>query len=334
MSDDQRSVAELDETRMPFGDHLEELRKRLILGIAGLAIGTIVSLVFAKRILAFIITPVLIVLEAHGETPQLLALMPHGPFIIYLKVGFLSGLVISTPWVMHQIWLFVCTGLYPRERTFVRRFAPVSVGLFATGVLFMFYIVLPVVLNFFVTFNQGFDLPNLRPNRFQSLLLGTDDKPAEPVKLPPGPKVPIVDRDPSDPEVGSIWFNSTTSSLNFQTPDGPKATPLKSVTSTRAVASQYGLSFFVSLVFALTLAFGLAFELPVLVVFLAATGIVSTAEMARARRYVMFGIVVAAAILTPPDVISQVLLALPMFILFESGLAVGRVFERRHQESA
>ena len=79
----------------------------------------------------------------------------------------------------------------------------------------------------------------------------------------------------------------------------------------------------------LALAFGIAFETPIIVYFLAMSGIVNTAEMGKARRYVLFGMVVAAAIMTPPDVISQLLLAGPMYLLFEIGLILARLREKK-----
>ncbi len=334
MPGDASTNARKDEARMPFGDHLEELRVCLIRALAGAGVATIVSLIFAKHILRFILTPAIVVLHAHGERAELLALSPQGPFILYLKVGFLSGLVIATPWITHQIWKFVSSGLFAREQRFVTRFAPISAALFVAGVSFMFFIVLPIVLNFFVTFSQGFELPEIEPSRFQKFFLPDTTGPPAPADVPLDLQIPIVDEDPVDPPVGTVWFNNQHDTLRIQAPAGIMTSPPFTLASkVRAVSSQYGIQDYVSMVFALALGFGLAFELPVLVVFLAATGLVSTTDMGRARRYVFFGIVIAAAILTPPDVISQILLAVPMFVLFESGLRVGRVFERPREPS-
>ncbi len=322
----------LEATRMPLTQHLEELRACLIRAIAGLAVCTIVSLIFAKHILAFIITPALVVLNAHGERPELLALSPIAPFLIYLRVGLLSGLLISTPWILHQIWTFVSAGLYETERRWVRRLLPVLVGLFLAGVAFMFFIVLPIVLNFLVSFNQGFDLPELRPSWFNRILLRQPQLKDAPENATADLQIPVLDEDPEDAPAGTVWFNNRRNTLNIQTPNGPRAILTTPAERRRAVASQYGLQYVISLTFGLALGFGLAFELPVVVVALAATGLVPCATMARSRRYVLFGIVVLAAFLTPPDVISQILLAVPMYALFEAGLIVGRSFERRRSQ--
>ncbi len=328
MDERPRTDADVETTRMPFGDHLEELRRCLIRALIGLALGTILSLAFAKEILSFILRPVIVVLRAHGEWPELLALSPEAPFIIYLKVGFLSGMLISAPWGLYQLWQFVGTGLYAHERRFVRRFTPISIGLFITGVLFMFYIVLPIVLSFFASFNQGFDLPDLEMTRLERVLLAQDEPKPAPDTAASDLRIPVLDSPPSEPPVGTAWINNQNRTLNVQLPDGTYSSPLRPAARSRAVSSQYGLQFFVSLVFSLALGFGVAFELPVVVVFLAVTGMVTPAEMAGARRYVILGIVIGAAVLTPPDVISQFLLAVPMFVLFESGLIVARMWQR------
>ena len=132
-----------------------------------------------------------------------------------------------------------------------------------------------------------------------------------------------------DPETGDMWINSTTRRLIVQTKTGPLSTPMESGASSTTMASQFALDFYVSFVLMLALAFGIAFETPIVVYFLVRSGIVPRATMARSRRYVLLGTVIAAAMLTPPDVISQLLLAGPMYLLFELGLFVARVAERK-----
>ncbi|MEZ6048535.1 MAG: twin-arginine translocase subunit TatC [Planctomycetaceae bacterium] len=79
----------------------------------------------------------------------------HEAFLVYLKVSIVSGLVLSSPWIIYQLWLFVAAGLYPTERRYVYYYLPFSVGLFLTGVLFCFYLVLPYVLSFLLGFNKS-----------------------------------------------------------------------------------------------------------------------------------------------------------------------------------
>lgn len=330
MADDRlRDEGEVESARMSFGEHLEELRTCLIRALLGLAVGTAVTFAFATHILTLIIAPAIVILQSHGEKPELLALSPQGPFMLYMKVGFLGGLVLSAPWILYQFWQFVSAGLYRNERRLVKKFMPVSIALFAAGVAFMYYVALPIVLNFFVVFNLGINLPDLRMNWLQRYVLSEAEPKPAPADGNAELRLPVVDVDPSDAPNGSAWVNNLERTLNVRTPNGVLTTRLRPIENERSVSSQFGVDEVVSTVFGLALAFGVAFEVPIVVMFLTWTGIVSTANMVRARRYIIFGIIVAAAVLTPPDVVSQILLAAPMLLLFEGGLFVARRFERR-----
>ena len=311
-------------SRMSFGDHLDELRSCLFRALAGVAVTTVVSLVFGQQVLEIICRPLLIVQHLNGLTPSLQVLAPTAAFTAYLKIGFLSGLIVAMPWVLYQIWRFVMTGLYANERRFMRMMVPTSVGLFVTGVLFLYFIVLPIVLHFFINFNQSFDVPSLEPTTVQQWLLpGTaDDAPVESVQATLD--LPVLEEDPVDPRPGQVWVNRPMRRLMVQTDTGVLSTPLEPGATPTAMQSQFAIDFYVSFVLMLALAFGIAFETPVVVFFLAWSGIVPVATMVKGRRYVLLATVVAAALLTPPDVISQLLLAGPMYLLFEVGLLVAR----------
>lgn len=75
-------------------------------------------------------------------------------FMTYIKVSLVSGLVLTSPWVFYQIWLFVAAGLYPHERRYVYVYLPMSIGLFVAGAVFCFYFVFPIVLDFLIGFNK------------------------------------------------------------------------------------------------------------------------------------------------------------------------------------
>ncbi|MCP4593316.1 MAG: preprotein translocase subunit TatC [bacterium] len=314
---------------MSFGDHLEELRRCLVRGLIGVLVAVIVALCYSKQLLAIILQPLLIVLHQHKQPQTVTALSPPETFIAYLKVGFLSGLIVAMPWLMYQLWAFVAAGLYRSEQKFAKVFVPLVAGLFATGVAFLYYVVLPIVLNFFISFSNSVGLPELNPTWLQQQILAIEDSPATTQPAVELLHLPLLASDPPDPSLGGAWVNTFKRELRIMTEDGLLTTPLKPVTKNPAVTSQFALQFYISFVLALALAFGLAFELPIVVVFLSLIGIVSAADMAKGRKYVAFGIVIAAAVLTPPDVISQILLAIPMMMLFEAGLIVARILERR-----
>lgn len=319
---------------MSFGDHLEELRSCLVLALVGMAVATLFALGVGKHILAVIYRPLLIVQYANGLQPQLQVLAPAGAFLSYLKIAVISGLILSMPWVLFQIWRFIASGLYPHERRFARLLILPSIGLFALGVLFLYFIVLPIVLQFFISFNKAFGVPDLTPTAFQKLLL--ERKQREPPAAPTldGLRVPVFPQNPQHPRDGEMWVNSTYRRLVVQTPSGPVSAALERGTTPTPMQSQFAIDFYISFVLLLMLAFGIAFETPIVVFFLAWTGLVTTAAMRRARRHVVLVIVVAAAILTPPDVVSQLLLAGPMYLLFEAGVWIARLAEARQAARA
>ncbi|MHC4093764.1 MAG: twin-arginine translocase subunit TatC, partial [Planctomycetota bacterium] len=289
---------DVDVGRMSFGDHLEELRSRLIKALVGLVIATILSLVYARDVLVILCRPLMVVLDAHGIPTSLMAMGVTDPFVNFLKMGLLSGLIIALPWMTYQMWLFVAAGLYSHERRFVKLFGPVSMVLFAGGVAFMYFVVLPIVLNFFITFNESFGMPDLERSGLFGLLF--EEEPQVEAKLPEGdwPNLPVVQEDPTEPTLGSVWVNGPDRRLKIKTDAGVLSWPLELEGSVTTVRSEFALQFYISFVLGLALAFGIAFELPVAVVFLALTRIVPARGMAKARRYAIFGIFVATALLT------------------------------------
>jgi len=323
-------VDAVESTRMSFGSHLEELRSCVIRALLGVVLAGIVCMYFGQRILAFLCEPLWAVQYANGLTPHLQVLSPTGAFSAYLKIGALSALIVAMPWVIYQLWRFVAAGLYTHEQRFMRLFVPVSIGLFALGVLFLYYVVLPLVLQFFISFNRSFETQAFAPTGLHRLLLPSTDAVPESATDAAPFRLPLLTEDPPNPGDYQAWVNATTRRLVYKTPSGYWSMPFDVGPIRSPMQSEFAVDFYVSFVLLLALGFGLAFETPIVVIFLAWSRIVSTAAMRRARRYVLLGCVVVGAVLTPPDVISQILMAGPMYLLFEAGLFVARMTERRH----
>jgi sec-independent protein translocase protein TatC len=233
---------------MSLGDHLEELRARLILALIGLAGGAVICLFFGPAIIAFIQKPYS---ELMPDRP-LTALAPADAFVGYMKVALISGLIVSSPWVFYQLWMFISAGLYPREKRYVHLAVPFSAALFVAGALFFIYVVAPISLAFFLKFGE------------------------------------IIDVSPN-------W--------TFQK--------------------------YVSFITVLMLVFGLGFQTPIAIFFLSKTSLVSISALRRSRKYVLLGVFVVAAIATPPDVISQITLAVPLYLLFELGILLSYIAHRK-----
>ena len=313
-----------EDNRMSFGDHLDELRLRLILSLVGVVAATILCLIWNKHVISFVLRPAFVVLRKYNQEPALQSLSPPDTFLIWIKVALLCGLVLSSPWVIHQAWQFVATGLYEHERKYVHRFGLASPLLFVAGVAFMFFIVLPIVLHFFATLNQSFPMPGEELTGLEKMLVGPVELPEE-FRPPQFPSLPLLNEDPEDPPVGAMWFNARQGRLKVAAHERLYQAQLRPVEYSAAVSNQYSIDFYVSFILTLSLAFGIAFQLPIVVIFLSISGIVSVKRLAGARAYVILGIMVASAILTPPDVVSQIMLAVPMAILYEGGLIISKM---------
>lgn len=142
-----------EDTTMSLGDHLEELRTRLIHMIIGLVVTSAVCMCFGRYIIAFIRKPYK---DAMGEDALLQSLAPADGFISYMQVALVCGVILASPWIFYQLWRFIATGLYPHEKRYVYMSVPFSAGLFITGALFFVFAIAPVTLKFLVLFNKQF----------------------------------------------------------------------------------------------------------------------------------------------------------------------------------
>ena len=313
---------------MSFGEHLEELRWHLIKVLIGAGVGLVVCFVFRSEIMLWLMRPVSVALVSQGEPPKLEALQPAETFVVVLKMCFICGLILSAPYGLWQIWAFVAAGLYSHERRFAQRIAPASIVLFALGVLFLFYVVLPVVLSFLISIGSWVPRPGSDPGLIARYLLSGPSTTTQPATTQPGLALPILEDDPPDPQAGQVWVNTSDNQLRIRLDGQTYEADLRRA-SESFVRPGFTLAFYISFVTHLALGFGIGFQVPIVVVFLAVLNIVPVGQMARARRYVAFGMVAASALVTPPDVTSQVMLAGPMILLYEIGLVAARVMIRR-----
>ncbi|MGC8643327.1 MAG: twin-arginine translocase subunit TatC [Isosphaeraceae bacterium] len=175
---------------------------------------------------------------------SLISLGPLETITIYFMVCLVTGLVVVSPWVFYQGWAFVAAGLYRHERHYVKKYLPISLGLFLTGVFLCFGFVLPLTLRFLLEFN--------------------------------------------------VWLG---------------------------VAPTLRLSEWMSFATILPLVFGVAFQTPLVMLFLERIGIFTVDDFKAKRRISILVITVAAAVLTPgQDPFSMTLLAVPMILLYELGI--------------
>jgi len=138
--------------RMSFFEHLVELRKRLINSLLAIGVGMVLGLTVSNKVITFIVQPMLKALRAHHLEDKLYYPSPATPISLYINLGLYIGIVIAMPFVLYQIWLFVAPGLYRHERRAVLGFVVSSMFLFLCGMAFGYYIMLPQVLNFLISF--------------------------------------------------------------------------------------------------------------------------------------------------------------------------------------
>ena len=293
---------------MPFGDHLEELRKRLAIGLLGLLPIFVVAVIFGQDLLALLIEPVQRELRQAGLPATLQQTSPVETFSSFVRVVLLTTVLVGAPWLLWNLWKFVAPGLYSSERRFVYVLIPMSTALTILGVVFLYYVIIPVILSFFIRFGSGIG------------------EPTTPIaEVPPGvvlPSVPILRGDPAAPEIGQTWFNSDLMQWRVCVRmDGANAV-VRGVDATTGtgIAQQYRVSEYVKLFLSLALAFAIGFQTPVVVLLLGWSGIVDRKLLGKYRRHVALVCVVGGALLTPADPVSMVLLAVPLYLLFELGM--------------
>ena len=141
---------------MSFLEHLEELRKRIIWSFVYMAGGFGVCYWFHEQIYGLMQKPIMTALKAHGLDQKLVYLNPTDPFNMYLKVSFIAGLFLASPFVLYQVWLFISPGLYRNERRYVLPFMFSTVGLFLAGGVFGFKMVYPAALDFLIGYSHQF----------------------------------------------------------------------------------------------------------------------------------------------------------------------------------
>jgi sec-independent protein translocase protein TatC len=157
-------------TGMSFLQHLEELRRRIIYSLLGVAAGFGIAWMYHEQIFGFMQNPIMFALHAHKLDEKLVYLNPTEPFNMYLKVSFIAGLFIASPFVLYQVWAFIAPGLYRHERRYVLPFMFSTVGLFLAGGAFGYKLVYPAALDFLIGYSSQFQ-PMITIGEYTDLFL-------------------------------------------------------------------------------------------------------------------------------------------------------------------
>ena len=310
-----------DDFRMSVGDHLEELRGRVIKAAVGVIVAFVGCLVVARSyLLPVIARPLYDALGEAGVSQQMYTVDVTGPFMVYLRLSLIGAFVIAGPWVIYQVWAFVAAGLYPHERKTATRYLPFAFLMFFGGLAFAWFIILPLTLKFFLEWSMDIPMPRY------------DDAPAV-VLDEPGvlPQLPMVDGDIVDPPPGAMWFDADSNRMKFF--DGSEIRVL-AVLSQKLVAPIITLPAYTSLVLMLLIVFGLSFQMPLLVMAIIRAQIVPAEVLRDQRKLVYFVMLIVAAAVTPGDVITATIgLIGPMVLLYELGIWLGEAGLRRAERA-
>lgn len=251
--------AEVESSKAPLLEHLIELRKRLIYALLAFVLCFVLCFAFSKEIYAFLTEPLAHAMAGKANR-HLIYTAVYETFFTYMKVGLWAGLCLSFPFVAGQIWMFVAPGLYRHEKHAFLPFLAASPALFIIGAAFVYYVMLPYALRFF---------------------------------------------------------------LGFETP---------ATANTPGIELQAKVSDYLDFVTTLIFAFGLTFQLPVLLTLLGKVGIVSSRMLRNMRRYAVVAITGLAAVITPPDLFSMISLIIPLVILYEVSIWLVWLIEKKRAE--
>ena len=259
-----------DEADMTFGEHLDELRKILIRVIMIFALlfivmfsikGIVLDVIFApiresfptNRLFAWLATVMNSeALHIHPETVELFNNKMAGQFMLHIKSSILGAFVVAFPYLIWELWLFVKPAIPPHQRRSSIRYVIETPIWFLTGLLFGYYVIAPLAVNFLGNYQVSDQINNII-------------------------------------EVGS--FMSTVMGVSF--------------------------------------AAAIAFQLPLLIRLLSTIGIITSTGMRQYRKIAVVVLLVFAAIITPPDVISQVLIFVPCYALYEYGIGIAVKIEAK-----
>jgi len=260
---------------MTFWDHLEELRGHIFRSLIAIVVLAIVA--FINR--EFIFDQVILAPSKPGFLTnialcwiaekislsalciddlnlEIINIKMSGQFLTHMYISIVAGFIFSFPYILWEIWRFVRPAMYDKEKKYSKGGVFISTMLFLMGILFSYYLIVPLTLNFLGTYQVS-----------------------------------------------------------------------------ETVSNQISLSSYISTVVSVTFAVGIVFELPILVYFLTKIGVLTPTFMKKNRKYMFVILLILSAIITPPDMFSQVLVVLPLIALYEFSIGVSKRVYKRNQEA-
>ena len=354
--------AGFDPHEKPFLEHLEDLRKTLMQMVGTLLAITIFTFVFNQQIFDFVLLPLKVAkIDDSGtrlyDVANLLTLSPQEMLMLAIKTSFIAGLILAFPLLVYQLFQFILPGLRQVEKKMVIPGALVGFLLFLGGASFAFFLASPIALKFFYEFEQervGSIDPSVEALKrpiAEFTLIGLDGKP-----------IPVVGEEPADPPaegetavqenpvkpvepavavVESTLDEATKKEVRdyilsvFAFREGSEIALRYDETRDKVIilkvkgkTTEYRMGDYINFVTRLVLVFGISFQLPVVVTILVKLELLTARVMRATRAYAWVIMMVAAAIFTPPDILTLGLLAGPLIFLYEVCIVIATVMER------
>ena len=295
---------------MSIGDHIEDLRKRVLLSIIPPLPLAVFFFLISDPIVRWFLVPLYSVLEKHGLPTQVQVLSPPEFLIAEMKIALGAAVLVAGPWILYQIWKFISPGLYAQERRFVYFLIPFSTLLGFAGLALMYYIMLPIILNFMVTMAGNVEMNDTS--------IGVSESMSSIV-------FPIVETNPEAAAAGDAWIKMPEGVLTVAVPSND-ADVLKTLNIPMnhgsLISQQFQLSSYLSFVIMLMFAIAVAFQLPMVMLLLGWLGVVTPQWLRAHRKYALFVLAIVSALITPQDAISMVMMLIPLYLLYELGIAL------------
>lgn len=295
---------------MSIGDHIEDLRKRILLSVIPPLPLAVIFFLLADPIVRWFLVPLYDVLQKHGLPTQVQVLSPPEFLIAEMKIALGAAILTAGPWILYQLWRFISPGLYHHERRFVYFLIPLSTILGALGLALMYYIMLPVILNFMVTLAGNVELNQATIEIGQSISNAA---------------MPVYETQPITAAVGDTWVKMPEGVLQIavaSSQEGMLETLSVPLNKGSLIAQQFQLSSYLSFTIMLMFAIAVAFQLPMVMLLLGWLGIVTPDWLRAHRKYALLVLAILSAIITPQDAISMLMMLIPMYFLYELGIAL------------
>jgi Sec-independent protein secretion pathway component TatC len=322
-----------DNYSMSFGDHLDELRRRIFLALVVPLPLAIILFFVSDPIIVWLYVPLDSVLEAFDLPRRLQSLGPAEVLGIKIKLSLILAAVLSAPWIVWQIWKFVQPGLYGHEQRFVRFLMPGSAFLTLTGLGLMYFVMLPLMLQVLVLFGASLNV---------GVGGGGDMDPRVTEILEAEPTIELRLEDPGAPEPGDVWLRWPQMELfvAVEAPP-PEADPDEEGGATAPVlesdlveiirvpqwrdsmiAQEFRLTTYINFVLLLMLGIVIAFQMPLVILLMGWLGLVTADGLRSKRKYALLICAVVAAMITPADALSMLMMLVPLVALFELSIVL------------